>query len=131
MNKEILNILISGKSIKELPAIFETLKKYDENELFNSLFYLSIQEQEIDKGVAFAAYSLYELNPKAQIEVKVAVEMLLKHWDISLEEVVFYLAKQFGKDIVKREASRLISTLNAQDELTRAKAIKYWLETNL
>lgn len=131
MNKEILNILISGKSIKELPAIIDALKKYDENELFNSLFYLSIQEQEIGKGVAFAAYSLNELNPKAQIEVKVAVEMLLKHWDISLEEVVFYLAKQFGKDTVKREASKLISTLDVQDELTRAKAIKYWLETIL
>jgi hypothetical protein len=122
MNKEILNILISRKSIKELPAVFDALKKFDENELFSSLFYLSIQEQEIGKGVAFAAYSLYELNPKAQIEVNVAVEMLLKHWDISLEEVVFYLAKQFGNDIVRKEASRLISTLEVQDEITRAKA---------
>ena len=127
MNDKIIAIVTSGNTQKDLSRVIETLREFKETDLFNSLFILSIQKQEIGKGVAFAAYSLNELNPASQISVQEAVRALLKNWDISLKEVVLYLVKQFGKDKVLKETRTLKTTLREGEELVRVKTIEYWL----
>ncbi len=127
MNEEIKLILLTGNTLKDLPEVVSKLADFSEEELFENLFSLSVQEQAAGKGVAFAAYSLNELNPKCNMGVKEAVSALLKEWDVSIEEVVFYLRRQFGKDLLLNTIATLKEDSPSKEELTRLKAIKYWL----
>jgi len=130
MNDEILQILLIGNTKSDLPDVVEKLKRYDEKELFENLFSLSVQKQEIGKGVAFAGYALNEINPKSQISAYEAVSALLAEWDVSIEEVVSYLIKQYGKEVILKETENLKSQFSEGDEFTRIKAIEYWAVNN-
>ena len=50
----------------------------------------------------------------------------MPEWDISLEEVVFYLARQFGAAAVVEAAEDLQSPLLAHEEAVRLKTVRYW-----
>jgi len=126
MHTEIVQTLKSGKSKQDLPRIVEALRDYDPFELFETLFQLSTREQGRGEPVAFGAYALNELNPTCPLNLEAAVESLLPHWDTSIEEVVFYLAKQFGAQAVESAALELRKKYNIGTPATCLEAISYW-----
>lgn len=79
--------------------------------------------------MAFAAYVLYELNPKCFLSCEQAIESLLPSWNISIEEVVYYLAKQFDKERILDSVTSLSRICTQEDKLMRLRVIKYWLGT--
>lgn len=76
--------------------------------------------------VAASACALNALNPECPLEVGVAVEALLPNWDISIEEVVFYLVKQFGTQAVVRTADELSEKYTAGTSATLLRGVSYW-----
>jgi hypothetical protein len=126
MKTEIVEILKTGKSIRDLPRVVDALRGFESHELFGTLFALSVQEQGNGAPVALSAYALNEINPACPLEIRVAVESLLPPWDVSIEEVVFYLAKQFGARAAAATAVELGEKYNAGTPATLLRAISYW-----
>jgi len=127
MNEKIVAILRTGHTQRDLPRVVDALRSFDEIELFGTLFPLSVMRQEHGFPVAFGAYALNELNPKCLLGAREAVEQLLPSWDVSIEEVVFYLAKQFGVQALEKTLDELCSSNQTQELLTPLGTIAYWL----
>jgi hypothetical protein len=126
MNKQIIDILKTDNSTKDHPRVVEELRGFTEEDLFQTLFYTCIRRQGEGLPVAPSAYAINELNPKCLIPLKEAIEKMLPEWDISIEEVVFYLAKQFGKQQVRSMLQEFDQGIS-EDSRIRIETIDYWL----
>lgn len=126
MQAEIIEILKGFKGQRDLPRIVEALRQFDPPSLFETLFPLSVREQGEGQPVAVGAYALNELNPDCPFELKVAVEALIPNWDISIEEVVFYLVKQFGSQAVMSAAGELGEKYKTGTSATLLRGVSYW-----
>lgn len=87
---------------------------------------MSVLAQGGNYPVAFAGCALEALSPPCSLTVDEAVGRLMPEWDISLEEVVFYLAKQFGAAAVVDAAERRQSSSLANEEAVPLKTVRYW-----
>lgn len=127
MNPIIIEALSSTPSPRQLAQAIDLLRRFDESELFDTLFFLSIQRQGQGLPVAYAAVALNTLNPKCEITPKEALEALLPDWDASIEEVVFYLMQQFGMKAMG-SAKREIEANCRLDETAkkRLETVRYW-----
>jgi hypothetical protein len=126
MHERIIEVLRSCKSRRDLPRAVSGLGAFSPSDLFEVLFPLSVQEQAVDKPVSFSAFALNELNPPCPLSLDVAVEALLPDWDISIEEVVFYLARQFGADAVCSKAVELAERHTGGTSPIVLRAVAYW-----
>lgn len=124
MNQAIVEILRAAESYKDLPKVVDRLRQFEEEELFDTLFNLSVQRQGNGLPVAFAAYALNELNPKCSLDSKAAMAALIPEWDISIEEVVFYLMKQFGLDAMQLARKEIMTEYD--EPPIRLETIRYW-----
>src|SRR4051812_35442915 len=115
----------SGRDIKPLVA---DLADVPGPVIFDALFPIAVREQGVASGpVAFSAVALHTLNPPCRLSVDDAVASLLPSWDISIEEVPWYLAKQFGGDAILASVERLRAQQSDQTALTRLRTIEYWV----
>lgn len=126
MNSRIIDIVRSTNGPRGLPDTYEALKIFTPAALFDTLFPVSISSQG-QLPVAFAGCALEALNPQCSLTVKEAVARLMPEWDISLEEVVFYLTKQFGASAVIAAANELQSASIEREAAVRLKVVCYWV----
>src|SRR5262249_26330887 len=97
---DIVTILRRADLPSDRYALCQQLRLMDQSDLFNSLFPLAIQRQQAGLPVAYAAVALFITSPKSTISCKDAVAALLPQWEGSIEEVPFYLARNFGAEAV-------------------------------
>jgi len=122
---EIKLALTSATTFESYMLIRNKFSQIEEAELFLGLYPIAVSSQR--HGPAFnAARLLYELNPACQIICKEAIAAMLPEWDISIEEVPFYLCKQFGVRQVSDEVERLRSASLSGEEVARLNTIQYW-----
>ena len=126
LDTRILDTVRGTKGQRGLPATYEALRSFEPTTLFDTLFAVSVLAQGGTYPVAFAGCALETLNPPCSLTVDEAVERLMPEWDISLEEVVFYLAKQFGVAAVVEAAERRQSPSLAHEEAVRLRTVRYW-----
>jgi hypothetical protein len=129
MNSVIIETLRSTPSPRQLAQSIDSLRQFDERELFDTLFFLSVRQQGDGLPVAYAAVALKELNPKCLISPRQALEAVLPEWDISIEEVVFYLMRQFGMNAMRSAQLEIQADSNlASIEEKRLKTVMYWAQ---
>jgi hypothetical protein len=117
-----------AKSMRDLKPLVADLDGVPGSVLFNALYPVAVREQGQASGpVAMSAYALYALNPPCRLPVDDAVAALLPSWDISIEEVPWYLVKQFGREAIGESVERLRARESDQTSLTRLKTIEYWV----
>jgi hypothetical protein len=77
--------------------------------------------------VAFIAYALHSLNPPCTTAAKDAVKMLIDNeWDISIEEVPWYLTNQFGPESVNQCVEDLQRVMTDDEACVKLRTILYW-----
>ena len=74
-----------------------------------------------------SAYVLYALNPPCQLPPDDAIASLLPAWDISIEEVPWYLLKQFGRESILASVERLRAKAGDTSAIVRLVTIAYWV----
>lgn len=94
-----------------------------DSELFEVLWPEAIKSQSFDRNVLLSALALYSLNLRCPIHLKEALLQMHYDWDISIEEVPWYLKNQFSKE----EIIKTIIELNLENDV-RGRTILYWLE---
>src|SRR5262249_483053 len=96
--------------------------------IFDALFPIAVKEQGETSGpVAMSAYVLHALNPPCRLPVNDPVASFLPAWDISIEEVPWYLARQFGREAVLSSVEGLRARQSDPIVLTRLRTIEYWI----
>jgi hypothetical protein len=117
-----------AKSGRDLKPLVADLAGAPAPVIFDALFPIAVREQGPGSGpVAMSAYALHALNPSCPLPVDDAVSSLLPSWDISIEEMPWYLAKQFGRDAVLASVERLRARESEKTALTRLSTIEYWV----
>ncbi len=114
--------------MRDLKPLVADLDRIPGSALFDALFPVAIREQGQASGpVAMSAYALHALNPPCQLPIDDAIASLLPSWDISIEEVPWYLAKQFGSDAVLASVERIRARHTDPTALTRLQTVEYWI----
>ncbi|HEY1399042.1 hypothetical protein [Roseateles sp.] len=113
---------------RSVPRLLERLQVFPASELFSKLFAFSVMRQGSEHPVAASAVALHALNPPCSLPLETAIGSLLPEWDISLEEVVWYLVKQFGVAAVISAVSTYELQSNGSEVSARLRAIRYWAD---
>jgi hypothetical protein len=117
-----------ARSLRDLDSLVADLAGVPAPVIFDALFPVAIREQgEASGPVAMSAYALHALNPPCPLPIDDAISSLLPSWDVSIEEVPWYLARQFGRDAVLASVERLRADHRDQTALTRLRTIAYWV----
>src|SRR4051794_39619373 len=94
---EVIERVSRAQSLRDLKPLVIELSGVPADTLFDALFPMAVREQGAANGpVAMSAYVLHAMNPTCPLPVDDAVAALLSSWDVSIEEVPWYLVKQFG-----------------------------------
>lgn len=78
----------------------------------------------------FAGRVLLKVMPKAMESCESAIFSLLKYWDVSAEEVIYYLKVQHGKERLLSIVSCMRKGNLPERDLAVLKTIDYWLGKN-
>jgi hypothetical protein len=105
----------------------EELRRLSDAERFDILFPVAVKPQ-WDAPSYFAALLLRELSPACPLSCEDAVRALLPEWDVSIEEVPFYLASRFGSARVRQAITKLEPEVANESEKQQLKTIAYWLD---
>jgi hypothetical protein len=99
----------------------------DEGTLFRALFPIAVKSQNAGPA-SDAGCVLWYMKPRCPIGCGEAIQMMLKDWDVSLEEPVFYLAEQFGTAAVRGMIDELKGKVSEKGELSTLATIEYWVK---
>jgi hypothetical protein len=104
----------------------EELRKLTDEQQFRILFPIAVKSQGHDFPVLDAAILLRRLSPECPISCDEAVRALLPEWDISIEQVPFYLAARFGSKRVREAVRNIEQEATGKPEKATLNTIIYW-----
>jgi hypothetical protein len=109
------------------PRLRERLRGMESTAVFEALFPTAADAQW--HGPAYrAACLLFVLKPACPIPCIDAIQALLPNWDVSIEEVPWYLAGQFGQDAIGRAIEQLGNGPLGHEQRVRLGTVKYWTD---
>jgi hypothetical protein len=109
------------------PALVERLRQLDANELFRLLFPLATSAQWECPLAYSAALLLHQIKPACPVPCREALRGLLGNWDVSIEEVPWYLRDVFGRQRVQDAIAGLLREPLSDAEVRRLQTVEYWL----
>jgi hypothetical protein len=109
------------------PSFVDELRQLRHEDQFRLLWPIAIAAQEEGNLSSPAAALLLELNPPCPLPIANAVVEILTSWDVSIEEVPWYLARQFGRTAVAQAAADLKSSRLDPVERQTLDTIVYWV----
>ncbi|HLX70043.1 MAG TPA: hypothetical protein VKV04_10495 [Verrucomicrobiae bacterium] len=105
----------------------ERLRRLKDEQQFHILFPIAVKAQDLRFPVCDSAILLRELSPDCPVSCEEAVRAMLPSWDISIEEVPFYLAARFGTDRVRRAVRAIESGTLSDVQKRMLDTVLYWL----
>lgn len=102
----------------------EHIRQANEQEIFDALFWFACSKHEFPKATAdFAAHLLYYIKPACPLPCYDAVRaVVLSYWNVSVEEVPWYLAEFFGAERIYQELDKLEQEDFVQEARAKRKA---------
>ena len=108
-------------------SVREQLRGLDDTQQFEVLFPIAVKAQDHAPSCP-AAELLRQLSPTCPLSCEDVVRALLPEWDVSIEEVPFYIAARFGVARVRQAIERLASEVEGHEEQQRLKTVAYWID---
>jgi hypothetical protein len=121
-----------GESLREhdevVARIGEELRKLTDDQQFRILFPIATKSQAHgDFPVLDAALLLHQLSPHCPITCEEAIRALLPEWDVSIEQVPFYLAARFGPARVLQAIASLGPAVTDKSQRVNLDTVSYWV----
>jgi hypothetical protein len=111
--------------------IASVLQKLDSAEVFEILYTVLTNVDRPATKFAdqqFAARLLLNLQPTCTLELTEAIQGLLKGYNFSIEEVPWYFAQQYGKQIVLEILEKLKTEVTCERQRQSIETWKWWLQ---
>lgn len=114
----------------ERKDIEKQLKSVEHSELFEGLFSLFLLENSPYSYIRQqnAGVILYKLKPKVHFDLKQRIKMCLATWDLSVEELPYYMAEKCGSSRVLQVIDELRSEELSEREKVALDTFVYWLD---
>jgi hypothetical protein len=121
-----------GESFREhddvVAGVGEKLRQLLDEQQFQILFPIAVKSQSHgDFPVLDAAILLHRLSPECPVSCENAMMALLPEWDVSIEQVVFYLAARFGSERVREAICNVERQVTSERDKTTLRTIVYWV----
>ena len=94
--------------------------------LFPFFFDPDLQENS-DHRQQLAGTILFELNPSCPLELEGVLFAIPKYWNVSIEEIIWYMCNQFGHEVVKSFLESLILDVSDSKLLDSFKTMLFWV----
>jgi hypothetical protein len=120
--------MILGKN-REFKHLYNAITSSPKKERYFGLmgvFNLDIREKRIQIQT-FTGRLLLKVKPKPAESCEAALFRLLPFWDVSAEEVIFYIREQFGKEEVTKAVINLKNGQLTEREIAQLDSVIYWL----
>lgn len=118
--------LTSDEHERVFLSVRERLRGLDDARQFEILFPVAVKAQHHAPSCP-ASELLCELSPACPLSCEDAIRALLPEWDVSIEEVPFYIAARFGVARVRIAIDRLTSEVGGDSEKQRLETVAYWI----
>lgn len=130
--KEIFSIAdtVGSRDAKQLKQLRKKLGALNQRELFEGLFLVFLDQSDSTKQFErqqLAGRLLYMLRPPCPYDPKDAIRMTIDNFNVSVEELPWYLAVIFGKDKVTDAIGDLKALPLEENERTGLKSFEYWI----
>jgi hypothetical protein len=116
---------------QQYSQISSVLRKLDSAEVFEILYTVLTNVDRPATRFAdqeFAGRLLLDLQPTCTLELTQAIQGLLKGYDLSIEELPWYFAQQYGKQVVLEILEKLRTELNCEQQQQSIKTWEWWLQ---
>ena len=128
MNQDEIRIaLVKAVEENRVRDLVSELSNMDETELFNGLYPIAIDAQWHGPSVA-AAWMLVALEPTCPLTCEEAIRAMLPDWDVSIEEVPFYLTTQFGKQGILKTIQSLREQITSEEAIVVLRTVEHWVK---
>lgn len=116
---------------QQYSQIASVLQKLDSAEVFEILYTVLTNVDRPATRFAdqeFARRLLLDLQPTCTLELTEAIQGLLEHYNLSIEEVPWYFAQQYGKQVVLEILEKLRTELTCEQQQQSIKTWVWWLQ---
>jgi hypothetical protein len=116
---------------QQYSQILSVLRKLDSAEVFEILYTVLTNVDRPATRFAdreFAGRLLLDLQPTCNLELTEAIQGLLKGYNLSIEELPWYFAQQYGKQVVLEILEKLRTELNCEQQQQSIKTWEWWLQ---
>lgn len=122
--------LYGASNPQQLNQLLHSLANASENELFFGLFsfFYDPTLQSSFERQQLAGTLLFELCPACPIELDGAIYAIPAYWNLSVEEVPWYLCKVFGKNVVEIFLAELILEVENSSVKKSFETLSYWVK---
>lgn len=116
---------------QQYSQIASVLRKLDSAEVFEILYTVLTN---VDRPTTrfedqeFAGRLLLDLQPTCTLELTEAIQGLLKGYNFSIEELPWYFAQQYGKQVVLEILEKLRTELTCEQQQQSIKTWEWWLQ---
>ncbi|MEG3957290.1 hypothetical protein [Microcoleus sp. herbarium2] len=116
---------------QQYSQIASVLRKLDSAEVFEILYTVLTN---VDRPATrfedreFAGRLLLDLQPACTLELREAIQGLLEGYEFSIEELPWYFAQQYGKQVVLEILEKLRTELNCEQQQQSIKTWEWWLQ---
>ena len=118
------------KEYKKLHALVCSASKRDRYFGLMGVFLRDLRADRL-RAQTLAGRMLLKITPKVMERCEEAVFRLLANWDVSAEEVIFYLQSQFGSEKLLKVIIDMESSTRDENDAARLKAMKYWMSKQI
>jgi len=116
---------------QQYSQVKSVLQKLDSTEVFEILYTVLTDAERSHTRFAdqeFAGTLLFQLQPPCTLEPTQAIKMLVQCCNLSIEEVPWYFAQQYGKPVVLEILSELKIQLACERHQQSIDTWEWWLE---
>jgi hypothetical protein len=126
--QEIRSRLAYDSRDPEYQNVTELLKSESDEVVFEALFPVATRSQ--SAGPAFpAALLLWRRRPKCPLSCDDAIVALLADWEVSIEQVPFYIVSEFGVATVHEAIARVRQRPLSDPQMRLLDTVAYWVNT--
>jgi hypothetical protein len=116
---------------QQYAQIESALKKLDSADVFEVLYTILTDTNRPATRFAdqeFAGKLLFALQPICPLEPTQVIQDLLKCYNLSVEEIPWYFARQYGKSVVLQILERLKTEVTCEQQQQSIKTWQWWLQ---
>ena len=113
---------------QQLKQLNFSLSKCEPQEVFDGLIQIFTNAHpNFVARQSLAGYLLFEIKPQANFDIKNTLIKILPFYELSVEELPYYLVSQLSLEIVKEEVNNIEIEQLSNKEKRALDTINYWL----
>lgn len=115
-----------SRNPQQVSFLFSILAKCEQQQLAKTLIDIFTQENSCERQELSGAL-LIELKPRYVADLRTVIQSVLVHWDISVEQLRYYLAFIYGADSFKKCLADILEDDLDDNKRKKLQTMLWWM----